>query len=207
MLSFRRRKQEDPWKYFRENPGIKWSQYIPIEDKPIQYLEIGVHKGINVVDIAKSYCKHPNSKIHCVDPWIDYDEYPEYKGQQDVLFSIFNTAIRGYEDKCVIHRGFSDTIVPTFEDNFFDISFVDGNHETEYVYRDGCMSFEKVKTGGYIICDDYLTSWSQTMKGIDKFLTEYSDKIQIVARPNSVGQVIVKKIYLLAHNTNATQDS
>jgi len=207
MLSFRRRKQEDPWKYFRENPGIKWSQYIPIEDKPIQYLEIGVNRGINVVDIAKSYCKHPNSKIHCVDPWIDYDEYPEYKGQQDVLFSIFNAAIRGYEDKCVIHRGFSDDIVPTFEDNFFDIIFVDGNHETEYVYRDGCMSFEKVKPGGYIIFDDYINDWSQTIKGVDKFLTEYSDKIQIIARPNSVGQVIVKKINLLAHNTNATQDS
>lgn len=207
MLSFRRRKQEDPWKYFADNPGIKWSQYIPIEDKPIQYLEIGVHKGINVLDMVKSYCKHPNSKIHCVDPWVDYDGYPEYKGQQDVLFSIFNAAIRGYEDKCVIHRGFSDDIVPTFEDNFFDIIFVDGNHETEYVYRDGCMSFEKVKTGGYIIFDDYTTSWSQTMKGIDKFLIEYSDRIQILAKTNSVGQVIVKKIYLLAQNTNATQDS
>lgn len=197
MLRFlyRKHNEDDPWKHFRDNPGIKWSSYIPIEDKPIQYLEIGVHKGINVIDVAKSYCKHPDSKIYCVDPWVDYDEYPEYKGQQDVLFSIFNNAIKGYKDKCIIRRGFSDDIIPTFENNFFDIIFIDGNHETEFVYRDGCMSFQKVKPGGYIIFDDYtIRSWPQTVKGIDQFLTEYSDKIKIIARPNSVGQVIVKKL-------------
>jgi len=196
MLRFipRKRKEEDPWKYFRDNPGIKWSSYIPIEDKPIQYLEIGVHKGINVVDIAKSYCKHSDSKIHCVDPWVDYDEYPEYRGQQDILFSIFNSNTATYNDKCIIYRGFSDDIVPTFQDNFFDIIFVDGNHETEFVYRDGCMSFQKCKPGGYIIFDDYNLDWLQTMKGIDRFLSEYSDKIQIIAKPNWVAQVIVKKL-------------
>ena len=192
VLPFRRKKE--PYQYFRDNPGIKWSKYIPIENKPIQYLEIGVHTGSNIVDIAKSYCKHPDSRIYCVDPWIDYEEYPEYKGQQDVLLSIFNSAIQPYKDKCVIHRGFSDNIVPTFQDDFFDMIFVDGNHETDYVYRDGCMSFQKCKSGGYIIFDDYSLSWPQTIKGIDKFLVDYSDKIRIIAKTNAVAQVIIQKV-------------
>jgi hypothetical protein len=188
-------KVEEFIKYIHANPGCKWSQHIRIENNPIQYLEIGVHKGENIVDVAKSYCKHPNSRMYCVDPWIDYEEYPEYKGQQDILFGIFKNSIKLHENKCILHRGFSDDIVPTFSNNFFYIVFVDGNHETEFVYRDGKMSFEKVKSGGYIIFDDYSSDWPQTMIGINKFLNEYSEKIKIHALPTrQFYQVIIQKL-------------
>ena len=181
-------------KRFTKNPQIVWSQYIPIENKPINYLEIGVHKGLNLIDIANSYCKHPNSRMYLVDPWIDYDDYPEYKGQQDVLFGIFNNNVKPYIDKCFLHRGFSDDIVPTFSQNFFDIIYVDGNHEMEYVYRDAKMAFEKVKPGGYIVFDDYNEQWLQTVKGIDMFLNEYSRKIRILTSRNDARQLILQKL-------------
>jgi Methyltransferase domain len=85
-------------------------------------------------------------------------------------------------------------IVPGFEDNFFDIIFVDGNHETEFVYKDGCIAFEKVKSGGYIVFDDYLPYWSQTMVGIDNFLEEYKDKIDILHKGILFSQVILRKL-------------
>lgn len=183
-------------RYYNLNPSVNWSKYIPIENKPIKYLEIGVADGIHVIHISQSYCQHPESKIYCVDPWQDYDEYPEYKGVQDVAWKSFNTNIQTYnlQDKCVINRGFSDKIVPTFDDIFFDIIFVDGNHETEFVYKDGCMAFEKVKSGGYIVFDDYVRRWSQTMAGIDKFLEEYKDKLKILHRGNFFQQVIAYKL-------------
>lgn len=178
------------------NPSINWSAFIPIENKPIKYLEIGVADGIHVIHISESYCQHPESKIYCVDPWQDYDEYPEYKGQQGVAWKTFNTNIAKYnlQYKCILNRGFSDKIVPTFEDIFFDIIFVDGNHETEFVYKDGCMAFEKVKSGGYIVFDDYSFLWAQTILGIDKFLEEYKDKIEILHKGNFFPQVIVRKL-------------
>ena len=175
-------------------PGIQWNKYIPIEFKPINYLEIGVSEGANVRIVAKSYCNHPNSKIYCVDPWKDYDEYPEYKGQQDVKYNTAMNNISPYADKCILHRGFSDNIVPTFPDNYFDIIYVDGNHETDYVYRDGVMSFQKIKTGGYIIFDDYCIEWPQTIAGIDKFIVEYSDRIRILAYTQVFCQVIIQKL-------------
>ena len=191
-LSFRKK---DPYQWVRDNPGIKWNKYIPIEFKPIKYLEIGVSEGVNIVDVAKSYCAHPESKMYCVDPWQDYDEYPEYKGQQDIKYNTAMNNIAPYFDKCIVHRGFSDNIVPTFSDNFFDIVFVDGNHKTEYVYRDGVMSFKKVKSGGYIIFDDYYDKWPQTVVGVNKFLDEYSDRILVLARPTIYfSQVIVQKL-------------
>ena len=184
----------------RANPGIKWSPYIPITYGPIRYLEIGVHQGENIIDVANSYAKNPMSKIHCVDPWKDYHGYLEYEGKQNEMFDTFNRNTASISDKCVIHRGFSEDIVPTFEDNYFDMIFIDGNHQTEYVYRDGVMSFEKAKSGGYIIFDDYINTSLETIVGIDRFLEEYYERIQIIARPTAVvfwccsPQVIIRKL-------------
>lgn len=163
---------------------------------PINYLEIGCADGGNAIIISKSYAHHPNSRVHCVDPWMDYDEYPEYKGKQEIAWERFNQNIQTCTDpsKFIIHRGYSDVIVPTFPDKCFDLIFVDGNHETEYVYRDGMMSLEKVKIGGYIVFDDYIYAWPQTVVGIKKFIETAGPRIQIVADLYSVcGQIIVRR--------------
>lgn len=182
-------------RYYNKNPGINWPSYIPIEDKPISYLEIGCADGGNAIHIANSYCKHSQSKLYCVDPWMDYEEYPEYKGHQEVGWRTFNKNIQssGHLSKFIVKRGFSDDIVPQFEDNFFDLIFVDGNHETEYVYRDGVMSLQKVKPGGYIVFDDYSLVWPQTMKGINLFLEENKDDIKVIMK-GDFEQAIIKKL-------------
>lgn len=182
-------------RYYNKNPGVNWANYIPIQDKPITYLEIGCADGGNAIHIANSYCKHPESRIYCVDPWMDYDEYPEYKGQQNIGWETFNKNIRnsGHFSKFIVNRGFSDDVVPKFQDEFFDLIFVDGNHETEYVYRDGVMALQKVKTGGYIVFDDYSQTWLQTVKGIEMFLDDYKDEIEVVMKGH-FEQAIVKKL-------------
>ena len=164
---------------------------------PINYLEIGCADGGNAIIISKSYAKHPNSKLYCVDPWMDYDEYSEYKGYQEKGWETFNRNIQICSDpaKFVITRGLSDDIVPTFPNDFFDLIFVDGNHETEYVYRDGLMSLEKVKIGGYIVFDDYIETWPQTVLGIKRFVHNAGSNIKVVADLYSVcGQLIVQRV-------------
>lgn len=178
------------------NPEKVWSKYIPKPNYPIKYLEIGCADGGNAIIVSKSYCSHPESKIYCVDPWMDYSEYSEYKGEQETAWNTFNANVRnsGNISKFVIRRGLSDNIVPTFEDNFFDIIFVDGNHDTEYVYRDGVMSFQKVKSGGYIIFDDYSPNWLQTVSGVNMFLSEYGEKIRFISPRTTYNQCIIQKL-------------
>ena len=166
---------------------------------PINYLEIGCADGANAIIISKSYAQHPDSKLYCVDPWTDYDEYPEYKGVQEIGWETFNRNIQTCTDpsKFVIKRGFSDDIVPTFPDQFFDLIFVDGNHETEYVYRDGLMSLDKVKIGGHIVFDDYSSqSWPQTVAGIDKFVQTSGSRVEVVGNLYVIGctQLIVRRV-------------
>jgi predicted O-methyltransferase YrrM len=183
-------------RFYNKNPGIDWAPYIPIQYIPITYLEIGVADGGNAIYVADSFCKHPDSKLYCIDPWMDYEEYPEYKGKQEIGWKTFNKNIEnsGHFSKFIVNRGFSDDIVPAFPNQFFDIIFVDGNHETDFVYRDGQMALDKVKLGGYIIFDDYTYGWPQTVKGIEMFLDNYSSKIRVLMKDQNRNQAIVQKI-------------
>ena len=181
-------------RFYKVLADMSWIPYIPLPTGPINYLEIGCADGGNAIVISKSYANHPDSKVYCVDPWMDYDEYPEYKGEQDSAWENFNRNIQVCSDpkKFVVKRGFSDDIVPTFPDQFFDLVLVDGNHETEYVYRDGLMSLDKVKIGGYIVFDDYTIEWPTVMVGVDKFVKECASKIRVIGQI-PIAQFIVQR--------------
>lgn len=201
ILNWRRPKRTIPLdkfegRYYYKNSEVNWPKYIPIPSGPVNYLEIGVADGGHAIHIARSYAKHPESKIYCVDPWEDYDEYPEYKGYQEIGWNNFNKNIgnSGHFDKFIVHRGCSNDIVPDFEDNFFDIIYVDGNHEEDFVYEDGVMALEKCKPGGYIVFDDYQPGyWDQTIRGIDSFQEDFKDQIDIVSKMTPFCHSIVRK--------------
>jgi len=183
-------------RFFYRRADKEWPLWIPIPSGPINYLEIGCADGGNAILVSKSYAHHPYSKVYCVDPWADYTEYPEYKGEQDIAWNTFNKNVQKHADtsKFVIHRGLSDDIVPTFPDQFFDLIFVDGNHETEYVYRDGMMSLDKVKIGGHIVFDDYNKAWPQTVAGVDKFVSEAGRRINVIPGVYmKIGQFMVQR--------------
>jgi predicted O-methyltransferase YrrM len=175
-----------------------WHTLVPLENysnRPIKYLEIGTFYGANALSFADTYGSHPDSLVYCVDPWEDYDEYPEYKGMQSSIFEAFvkNVAASPSREKVVIFRGLSHSIVPTFPDESFDIIYIDGNHEPEYVLEDAVLSFRKLKKQGILIFDDY--GWGGpelTTKGIDGFISGYKKRLQVLGLVNT--QMIVQKI-------------
>jgi hypothetical protein len=129
QLSWRRpQKQIIPFpsykgRFYNKPVCDSWVPYIPLASKPIRYLEIGVSDGGNLFWVAKVYGTHPDSKLHGIDPWMDYEEYPEYKGEQEQGWNTFQTnlANSGHASKITIHRGFSNDIVPTFANESFDM--------------------------------------------------------------------------------------
>jgi len=163
-------------------------------NKPIRYLEIGTFYGANLLSVANTYGAHPESKMYCVDPWEDYADYPEYKNEQNTIYSKFmnNVENSGVKEKLVINRGYSNAVIPTFEDDFFDIIYIDGNHEPEYVLEDAVLSFRKLKVGGMMIFDDY--GWGGpdlTQRGIDGFLSGYHKRITRLGERET--QIFVRK--------------
>jgi len=164
------------------------------KDKPINYLEIGTFYGANILSVAKTYGLHNDSKLYCIDPWEDYDEYSEYKNQQESIYNTFvnNVEKSGDKTKIIINRGYSNNEIPKLQDDFFDIIYIDGNHEPEYVLEDAVLSFRKLKKNGIMIFDDY--GWGGpdlTKKGIDGFLAGYHKRITILGETQT--QVFVRK--------------
>ena len=173
-----------------------WFDFVPkpSSEHPINYLEIGAFYGANVISYALShYAVHPESEIHCIDPWIDYDDYDEYKGQQETIFETFkrNLASNNVQDKVKYHRGFSYNLISTFPDEYFDIIYIDGNHEPHYIIEDAVLSFRKLKKGGYLIFDDY--GWQDASWAIDGFVQSYKKCIEVIM-PCHNTQVFLRKL-------------
>ena len=174
-----------------------WFSHINVDeykDRPITYLEIGAFHGANILSVANSYGLHNDSKLYCIDPWEDYADYPEYKHQQTTIYSSFinNVERSGHSHKIVVNRGYSHQQLLKFDDEFFDIIYIDGNHEPEYVLEDAVLSFRKLKRNGIMIFDDY--GWGGpdlTQRGIDGFLNGYHKRITYLGMRES--QVFVKK--------------
>lgn len=182
-------------KYRLANNWFKHVNVNEYNNKPINYLEIGAFYGANLLSVSKTYGVHSDSKLYCIDPWEDYNDYSEYKNEQSSIYSSFmmNIENSGVKDKIIINRGFSNIEIPKLEDDFFDIIYIDGNHEPEYVLEDAVLSFRKLKKNGIMIFDDY--GWggpNLTQRGIDGFLSGYHKRIYMLGKLNT--QVFIKKI-------------
>lgn len=174
-----------------------WYSHVALDEyknRPIKYLEIGAFYGANIISVAQTYGLHDESRLYCIDPWEDYPDYPEYKNEQASIYATFidNVEKSGAKDKIIINRGYSNIELVKYPDNFFDIIYIDGNHEPEYVLEDAVMSFRKLKIGGIMIFDDY--GWGGpdlTQRGIDAFLKGYYKRISILGEKAS--QVFIRK--------------
>lgn len=176
-----------------------WKHVIKVPDHAINYLEIGVNKGCNLFSVADSFASHPDSRIYGIDPWENYSEYDEYKNNQNTIYKDFlkNLSHYEYNDKITISRGYSHMIVPTFEDQMFDIIYIDGNHRPEYILEDAVLCFRKLKVNGLMVFDDY--DWTMgdenenTMHGIEAFLRGYQNRIYKDDVVNINSQVFVRR--------------
>jgi SAM-dependent methyltransferase len=172
-----------------------WFPYVtPDSSKPIKYAEVGAFYGANMVSVAETYGVHPDSTLIAIDPWTDYVDYPEYKGEQTTIYNAFtqNMEACGLSERVTVKRGYSHEVLPTLEDDSFDIIYIDGNHEPEYVLEDAVLAFRKLKVGGRLIFDDY--GWGGpdlTKRGIDGFLHGYRKRIIVLGECQS--QVFVQK--------------
>jgi hypothetical protein len=178
-------------------PGFRtatnWLSFIrPGPLTPVNYLEIGVFCGHNIVSFERIYGRHPDSRLYGIDPWNlvnnEYDEkFNQTSNYSHCLTNILST---GKAEKFDLRKGFSHTEINRLNDDFFDFIYIDGNHNTPNVVEDAVLAFRKLKTNGYLIFDDY--DWESVKKGVDTFAAAYSNKIKWVGI--AWGQNFFKKI-------------
>jgi len=196
-------------KYLPEFEGFAWRlcnvwfNHIPvIKDIPIKYLEIGTLCGANLISVCKTYGQHPESVFECIDPWIDYDEYWEYKtpaswntNVQQTNFEQFlhNIKEAGEEDRVKYYKNFSHIILPQLKDYDYNMIYIDGNHDPQYVLEDGVLCLRKLKPGGWLIFDDYGFNGVHGPKvAIDAFIKVYKQRFAWIYFNEDHGQVYLQ---------------
>lgn len=167
-----------------------WDDIIKFDkNDSLKYLEIGAFHGANAISFSLLY---KNAEVHCIDPWSDYKDYPEYKNEQNKNYNLFVENLLNSK-KCnqfYIHRDYSYNKLSQLQKNFFDIVYIDGNHDPDYVLEDAVLSFRLLKNNGYMIFDDY--DWENVHVGVDNFINAYSNKIKFIDCINN--QVFIQKV-------------
>lgn len=147
-------------------------------------MEIGAYHGANICSYMKTYARHNNTEIYCIDPWFNYNGYDEHITNQPSNYSLFLGNISKLTpndiNKIYIYRGLSGDIVPTFQNESFDIIFIDGNHTRRYVLEDSIICLNKIKKGGWIIFDDtHAPEVNEAVQSFLKINSQYFDEIKL----------------------------
>jgi len=162
-----------------------------------KYLEIGTFEGDSLLYMFESVLTNPESTATVIDPFTFRDNQR----------NIFNSNLKNYLDRITVITGKSENELKTLTQKSFDIIYIDGDHTSAAVLTDATYSFPLLKSGGYMIFDDYLWIYngSHTCEninnpelyntnnpytGINTFLEKNKGAIDIIVKN---WQVIIRK--------------
>ena len=118
-------------------------------------LEIGSYEGRSCIYFGKKFI---DAKITCVDTWSGSDEHLNIKFKE--IENNFDKNILNHlgNDRVEKQKLSSDIF---FEKNneFFDLIYIDGDHQTDQVNKDINNAWKILNDGGYLILDDYTWWW------------------------------------------------
>ena len=155
-------------------------------------LEIGSFEGQSACYFSK---KIRRGEVHCLDTWkgdddlkmknIDFKKVEKNFDQNIKLANKINPSVNFFKYKNKSYKQLSE-FISQGKENFFDLIYVDGAHDSQNVLFDAVSSFKLVKEGGVIIFDDYL--WESKDKdiinspkfAIDSFVNIFSNKIYVI---------------------------
>ena len=116
-------------------------------------LEIGCDIGDTTEFLLNS---NRGLQLTGIDP---YQNYVDWNGRplddRDYIHDRFMKRMKRYNNRFKLYRDYSDNIFNQFEDEYFDVIFIDGLHTYEQLTKDCRNYYSKLKTGGVFSGHDY----------------------------------------------------
>ena len=182
-LNFKKNLSEYKFKDFWFLNNIEIINFFLPKSKDIKfdYLEIGSHEGMSLLNILEQY---KNVRATCIDMWSDI-----------VVEKVFDENFKNFQN---LEKIKSDSVIALrkLNDNNreFDYIYIDGLHEGTHVLIDAIQSFKLLKINGIIIFDDFMqhdkSLLYKSYEGIYCFLKLFKKQIKILYFQNIL---VVKK--------------
>jgi hypothetical protein len=143
--------------------------------------ELGVFKGVFA---RKIYDICTPSELHLIDCWQTQEELGRIEAVVGLPQEKHDANLEETKERfngcgnIFFHVGFTSSVVFDFQDDFFDWIYVDANHTYEGAFSDLTLYFPKVKTGGYIVCDDYCDD-DENYYGVKKAISQFCAQHQL----------------------------
>lgn len=117
--------------------------------------EVGICRGINFREMIK----HNPKLAVAVDSWIDDGVISRNDAgyTQEMLNQQYEEFTKSMSDKqfVKIYRKYSFDSAKRFNNNYFDLIYIDADHSFESCLKDINDWYPKVKKGGFLLGDDY----------------------------------------------------
>ena len=81
-----------------------------------------------------------------------------FKGKTHESFFRDRFASEIARGQMIIDKGLSNEVLNSFDDNYFDVLYIDAAHDYTNVKKDLDVAKQKIKKDGYIIMNDYIMS-------------------------------------------------
>lgn len=152
------------------------------DSKENHILEIGCFEGLSSVFFADHLLGNPKSTLTCVDPFLtieDNDHRNLLNNNEEQNFD-YNISVCRNSDKVTIHKITSDKFFET-NTKTYNIIYIDGCHETDFIRRDMENSFAVLESGGIMWMDDYRGGDGiKIRKAMDAVLEKYKNQYDLI---------------------------
>ena len=174
-------------------------------NKPHKILEIGCFEGISTCFFSDVLLNHNDSELHCVDPFIHTHSSAakklgittqciDYKTKQTFQQNIYKSK---WYTKIKFFNITSHDFMRSNNKIMYDIIYIDGCHEPDYLEHDVVECFNILNDGGIMWMDDYMGNTTNDGKcciHIDRALEQFSGLYDVIHKNY---QLAIKK-----HNNN-----
>jgi len=154
------------------------------KNNKINMLEIGCFEGLSSCAFSDNILNNPESTLDCVDPYILSGTNQEISSRNITLKTeqIFkhNINISKNAPKVSYHKMMSNEFFKTNK-KMFNLIYIDGCHEPNFIKDDMENSFSFLKTGGIMWMDDYGGGHAGEIKiCMDNWLVNYKGKYKLI---------------------------
>lgn len=102
MNKYRGHKQ---WGWYLDDQ-VYWVSLLHFDEGPVKAMEIGAYDGVSANMMLDLLFPHPETRLHCLDPYLPDPTTPGENEQWKELF-LQNRETGGHEEQIILHEGFS----------------------------------------------------------------------------------------------------